>query len=112
MKLANRSQAIKELESYQEYLNEKPSEDADVVGMLADLLMDHPSIAELHRALGDEYKKQGKTEDAINKFDKAAEIYIEAGNKESAIESITRILSMNPPNAEEYQQVLAQIEEA
>ena len=110
LKMANRMQAKKELDSFQSYLSEHPSEKADVAGMLADLLMDHPSVGELHRALGDEYARQGKMDDAIKKYDRAAEIYLEVADKDSAIESIMKILALNPPNKEEYQQVLAQIQ--
>jgi tetratricopeptide (TPR) repeat protein len=112
LKMANRSQAVKELENFQSYLNENPSGDADVAGMLADLLVDHTSVGALHRALGDIYARDGKMDEAIKKFDRAAETYLEVGDKESAIESVMRILNMNPPNKEEYQKVLAQIQAA
>jgi tetratricopeptide (TPR) repeat protein len=110
LKMANRLQALKELDSYRDYLSEHPATEDNLVGLLADLLMDHSSIAELHLALGEEYAKSGKTNDAIQKFDRAAELYLEVANKESAIEAIMQILKMNPPNQEEYQQVLAQIQ--
>lgn len=112
LKMAHQSQAVKELENFKSYLSEHPSEEADVAGMLVDLLMDHPSVAALHRALGDVYAGESKIDDAIKKFDRAAEIYLEAGDKESAIEAIMQILSMNSPNKEEYRQVLAQIQSA
>lgn len=112
LKMANRSQALKELNSYRDYLSEHPSEEADMAGMLADLLMDHPSIVELHRAMGDEYARQGNMDDAIKKYDRVAEIYLEAGDKEAATEAIMLILNMNPPNKAEYQQALAQIQAA
>lgn len=110
LKMANRAQAFKELDNYCDYLDEHVSDKDDVVAMLTSLLMDHPSIGELHRALGDTYHKQGKSAEATKEFDRAAEIFIEVGDKEAAIEVITRILSMGPPNEVEYQQVLAQIQ--
>ena len=110
LKMANRVQAAKELEAYQDYLSEHPSADADVQALLADLLMDHPAVPELHRALADDYAKAGKNEDAIEKYDKTAELYLEAGEKDFAIEAIMRILSLNPPNKKEYQDALTQIQ--
>ena len=112
IKMANRVQGIKELDNYVDYLSEHPSDSNDMEAMLVDLLMDHPAVGELHRTLGEQYRRKGKMEDAIKKFDRAAEIFLERGDKEAAIESITRILSMNPPDADEYQQVLIQIQEA
>lgn len=110
LKMANRAQALKELDNYCDYLDEHVSDKDDVVAMLTSLLMDHPSIGELHRALGDIYHKQGKSAEATKEFDRAAEIFLEEGDKEAAIEVITRILSMGPPNKVEYQQLLAQIQ--
>ncbi len=110
LKMANRSQAFKELDNFLDYLGEHPSDENDVDVMLADLLMDHPSVGELHRALGEEYRKQGKNDEAIAKFDRAAEVFLEVADKEAAIEVITRILSMDPPNVAEYQQVLVDIQ--
>ncbi len=110
LKMANKAQALKELDNYLGYLEENPSEDSDIVALLAELLTDHPSLGELHQALAEQYRVQGKKEDAIKKFDRAAEAFLEAGDKEAATQAITMLLSMGPPNVEEYQRVLADIQ--
>ncbi len=110
LKMANRAQAIKELDNFMDYLGEHPSAESDVVGMLADLLTDHPAIGELHQALAEQYRVQGNKENAIKKFDRAAEVFLQAGDKEAAIQAITMLLSMGPPNIEDYQKVLAEIQ--
>ncbi len=110
LKMANKIQALKELDNYLGYLEEHPSEDSDIVALLADLLTDHPSVGELHQALAEQYRIQGKKDDAIQKFDRAAEVFLDAGDKEAAIQAITMLLSMGPPNVEEYRQILADIQ--
>ncbi len=110
LKMANKTHALKELDNYLGYLEEHPSKDSDVVGLLADLLTDHPSVGELHQALAEQYRVQGKKEDAIQKFDRAAEVFLNAGDKEAATQAITMLLSLGPPNVEEYQRVLADIQ--
>lgn len=109
-KLGNKSQGLTELDNYASYLAEHPAEENDIVGMIKDLLNDHPSIAQVHRILAEQYYRLGKKEEAIKEFDNAAEIFLEAGDKEQAIKTITMLLSVKPANAEEYQQVLANIQ--
>ncbi|MBT3336548.1 MAG: tetratricopeptide repeat protein [Anaerolineae bacterium] len=110
LKMANKAQAFKELNNFLGYLEEHPSAESDVVALLAGLLTDHPTIGELHQTLAEQYRTQGKKEDAIKKFDRAADVFLQAGEKESAIQAITMLLSMAPPNIEDYQQILAEIQ--
>jgi hypothetical protein len=51
----------------------------------------------------------GLNEDAIQKLDSAGELYLAAGDRAAAGEVIRSILAMNPPNSQQYQQLLAQI---
>ena len=109
-KLGNKSQGLSELDNYANYLAEHPSGESDIVGLIQNLLNDHPSIAQVHRILAEQYYRLGKKEEAIKEFDIAAEIFLVAGDKEQAIKTITMLLSTKPANAEDYQQVLANIQ--
>ena len=109
-KLRNKSQGLSELDNYTSYLAEHPSEENDIVELIKNLLNDHPSIVQLHRILAEQYYRLGKKEEAIKEFDNAAEMFLEAGDKEQAIKTITMLLSIKPANAEDYQQVLANIQ--
>ena len=111
LKLANRSQALGELESYVSYLKQHPAEENNAVAMLNELIEDHSSVAELYRALAEQYRDAGEKEEAIQQFDYAAERFLEAGNKEEAIRAITALLSMRPENETEYRQALVKIRE-
>jgi tetratricopeptide (TPR) repeat protein len=110
LKLANRSQALSELDSYISYTEEHPSDEADILALLEGLIDDHHSVPQLHRMLGEEYTRLDKQEEAIKSFDLAAEMFIDVGEKDQAIKTINMILRLNPENADEYRKVLAQIQ--
>jgi hypothetical protein len=47
--------------------------------------------------------------DAIAQLDKVGEFLLNKGEKDGAIAAINQILMMNPPNAEAYRNLLAQV---
>ncbi len=109
LKLAKKSQALNELDNYLSYLAAHPSVGDNAITLLEDLIDTHSSVPQLHRALAGEYLRIGKKEEAIKSYDFAAELFIETGDKAEAIQTIATLLSTEPPNADEYRQVLAQI---
>jgi len=48
----------------------------------------------------------GRNAEALEKFDKVGDLYLRQNNKAAAIEIILVILSLNPPNASDYQKIL------
>ncbi|NOY99395.1 MAG: tetratricopeptide repeat protein [Chloroflexi bacterium] len=109
LRMGQQPQALAELEGYLTYLEgNRRSEDAII--FLEDLLKDHGDQVELRRALAEQYRRAGKTEEAIAQLDTVGELLLEAGNREGAVEAITMILSMNPPNADDYRKLLAKIQ--
>ncbi len=108
-KLARRAQALKELSSYLSYIEAHPSDSNGAIALLEDLLETHSSIPQLHSALAQQYLRAGKKDEAIKSYDLSAELFLEVGNKKEAVGIITKLLSIEPPNADEYRQVLAQI---
>ena len=67
---------------------------------------DHPI---LQRELAVQYHKAGQTQKAISLLDSIGDQLIEKGDKEGVREVVTQILAMNPPNAEDYRNLLAQL---
>jgi len=108
LRLAQSSQAYAELENYITYLDGN-RHSADAIPLLEELINDHPEQATLRRALANLYQTAGRTEDAITQLDSAGEALLNAGDKDGAMAAINQILRMNPPNAEEYRKLLAQI---
>jgi predicted Zn-dependent protease len=61
-------------------------------------------LAELYRLLG-------RKEDAIVQMEMAKDMYLQAGNRKAAIETLMTILALNPANAAYYQRMLVELEE-
>lgn len=107
-RLGQESQAVGELTSYLKLLmeTEKP---ASGVAFLERLIETQPNQPAIVRQLGEVYRLQGRREDAIAKLNAAGELYLEAGNRAGAVETILAILALDPPNKAKYQQMLAQL---
>jgi tetratricopeptide (TPR) repeat protein len=108
LRLAQSAQAFAELENYLTHL-ESNRKSGDAIAFLEDLLVEHGDQVVLRRALATLYHQAGRTADAITQLDAAGEALLNAGDKDGAMAAINQILRMNPPNAEEYRKLLAQV---
>jgi tetratricopeptide (TPR) repeat protein len=108
LRLAQVPQAQAELDSFISYL-ESNGKSQEAIPFLEKLLEEHSGQLILQRALADELHKVGRTVEAIAILDAIGDKLMEANDKPGLIEVVNRILSMNPPNAEEYRALLAQV---
>ena len=109
LRLGQPAQAAAELESYISYLQGSNNRDR-VVPFIEELLQDRPDDITLRRSLAQAYQQAGRVEDAVKELDTLAESMLDAGKKEEAVVIINQILLMNPPNADQYRQLLMQIQ--
>lgn len=65
----------------------------------------------LYHRLAEIYRLLGRKEEAINQLEMSKELFIQAGNRKAAIESLMAILALNPTNASVYQRMLVELEE-
>ncbi|MBN1303291.1 MAG: tetratricopeptide repeat protein [Anaerolineales bacterium] len=110
LRLGQSTQAISELENYLTHLeinNRKP----DAIVFLEDLVKENGAQVILRRALAQQYRDAGRIEEAISQLDAVGETLLESGNRDGAIEAIHMIIGMNPPNLEDYQQLLVQLQQ-
>jgi tetratricopeptide (TPR) repeat protein len=70
----------------------------------------NPSDMGLRTRLGTVYQQMNRIPEAIEQFDHLAGLQMEAGLNPEAAKTVRKIISLKPPNVEEYQQVLQQIE--
>ena len=110
LRMGQPAQATAELESYLSYL-QTSNKDAQAVPFVEELLVERPEDAVLRRALAQAYQQAGRIEEAIAQFDAIAESLLDLGKKEEALVVINQILMMNPPNAEQYRQLLMQLQQ-
>jgi tetratricopeptide (TPR) repeat protein len=109
LRLGQQQQAMSELESFITYL-ESSSQAEKSIDFLEDLLKEHEGESLLKRALAAQLHHVGRTQEAITQLDALGETLMEAGNKREALDVINQIVLMNPPNVEDYRQLLAQMQ--
>jgi tetratricopeptide (TPR) repeat protein len=109
LRLGQSSQAMAELESYISYLQTSNNRDR-IIPFIEELLVERPNDATLIRTLAMAYQQAGRIEEAVANLDALAESLLDTGNKQEALTVINQILLMNPPNAEQYRELLMQLQ--
>jgi tetratricopeptide (TPR) repeat protein len=109
MRLAQTQQAQEELASFLTYL-ESNKKSQETIPFLRKMLEEHDEQVMLHRALAEQLYKAGQRDEAISELDAVGDRLMEVGDHAGVIEVVQRILSMNPPNADDYRQILAQLQ--
>ena len=103
------TQALAELDNFIAYLI-----NAGMLKKALDFLInqvkENPKQPALQRRLGELYRQLGQNEAAIEQLDIAADHFTRAGNRTAAVEALVTLLTLNPPNAEYYQQLLARLQ--
>jgi tetratricopeptide (TPR) repeat protein len=107
-RLRQGSQAVNEISNYTKSLVESRKIN-QAIDFLEKLVAEYPDEPLIMRQLGDAYRQTGRKEDALARYDAAAEEFLLKNNRKAAVETIMAILSLNPPNAAEYQQMLSQL---
>lgn len=109
LRLGQPAQANAELESYLTYLQTSNQREQGIK-FIESLLEDRPEDAILRRALAQQYQQAGRTGEAIAQLDSLAESMLNVGRNEEATVLINQILLMSPPNADQYRQLLVQLQ--
>jgi tetratricopeptide (TPR) repeat protein len=109
LRLGQPAQANAEIESYLTYLQAQGHSDQGIK-FVEELLADRPNDMILRRALAQQYQQAGRVGDAVAQLDSLAESMLSGGKKEEAMVLINQILLMGPPNAEQYRQLLMQLQ--
>ena len=109
LRLGQPAQANAEIESYLTYLQSQGHGDQGFK-FVEELLAERPNDAVLRRVLAQLYQQAGRVEEAVTQLDSLAEALLSAGKKEEAVVLINQILLMGPANAEQYRQLLMQLQ--
>ena len=109
LRMAQTDKAMNELEGYTTYLESQNKNDAAII-FVEDILSEHPDQLLLKRSLATRLQHAGRIEDATSILDVLGETLMQSGNKQGALEVINQIVMMNPPNVEEYRQLLFQMQ--
>jgi tetratricopeptide (TPR) repeat protein len=110
LRLGQPAQANAELDNYLMYL-QTSNRDGQGIAFIEGLIQERPDDNVLHRALAQQYQQAGRLEEAVAELDSVAESFLNAGRKEESMMIINQILLMSPPNAEQYRQLLMQLQQ-
>jgi tetratricopeptide (TPR) repeat protein len=110
LRLGQPAQANAELENYITYL-QTSNRSAQSIKFVQELLQERPDDILLRRALAQQYQQAGQIENAVTELDAIAEALLTVGRKEEAMVTINQILLINPPNADQYRQLLMQLQQ-
>jgi tetratricopeptide (TPR) repeat protein len=97
--------AMKELDEYLSFL-ENAGRLQDAIVFIGDLLVDHSNRVDLRRRLADLYLHNNQNQEAITQLDAAADTLLGAGKHYEAINLLETIISLNPPNMQDYKTAL------
>lgn len=100
--------AINELENYTTHLESQGKIEL-ANSFLDELVNEHPEQPLLKRTQAALLHRSGKTSEAIGLLDILGESLLEKADKQGAMEVINQIVLMNPPNVEDYRQLLNQM---
>ena len=109
LRMAQVDKAMSELDNYITHLeSQRKSETA--IPFLEDLIKDHSEQLLLKRVLAARLHYAGRMDEAVNLLDVLGEVLVQAGDKKGALEVINQIVLMNPPNVNDYRQLLVQMQ--
>ncbi|GAG93569.1 unnamed protein product [marine sediment metagenome] len=70
------------------------------------LAVEYPERVYIRQKNARLYQDSGNSEKAIQEYDEIAELLLDAGDRRGAIETIEMILTLDPPNRNEYQDLI------
>ncbi len=108
-RMAQADKAMSELDNYLTYLDSQRKSEL-AIPFLQDLIKEREDQPLLKRALAARLHLAGKTQEAVSLLDSLGETLMQTGDKKGALEVINQIVMMNPPNVNEYRQLLFQMQ--
>jgi tetratricopeptide (TPR) repeat protein len=109
LRLGMPQQAASELESYMTHLDETGKLEDGIV-FCESLIEEQGGQVFIRKVLAEMYRKSGRTTDAIAQLDAIGDTLMASGDTQAVVEVVNQILMLNPPNAEEYREVLRQLQ--
>jgi len=91
--------ALMEADAYIQ-LMESAGQGQKATKFLLDLLKDHENV----------YANQGLVGRAVEQLDTVANALLDAGDRSGAILTVKQIIQLNPPNKDEFQEVLKKLQ--
>lgn len=107
-RMGQEQQALSELDNYLAYLTSN-NQSARAIAFLEGLVRENPTRLPFRRRLADLFRLLGRKAEAITQYDKLGDLLLEAGDGSGAIQVIELIVTLDPPNKDEYELLLHQL---
>jgi tetratricopeptide (TPR) repeat protein len=109
LRLGQEKQAAEALDIHLDQLV-KAGRGQDALTMIEDLAREYPGKQAIHSRLAEAYRAAGRQADAIAQYDALGEIQLDAGQVQEAIQTIQIIIDLDPPNIEDYEELIRNIQ--
>jgi tetratricopeptide (TPR) repeat protein len=109
LRLGMPQQAASELDSFMTHLDETGKRE-EGIQFCETLIEEQGGQVFIRRNLAELYHKSGRVPEAIDQLDAIGDTLMASGDTQAVVEVVNQILLMNPPNAEEYREVLRQLQ--
>jgi tetratricopeptide (TPR) repeat protein len=109
LRLDQSNQAMTELDNYINYLI-SVNRSAEALDYLNSKILENQNQPALNQRLAEVYRLLGRKDEAINQLVLAKELFVQAGNRKAAIETVMAILAINPDNISVYQRMLVELQ--
>ena len=108
LRFGQEEEAVIELEDYLTFLDISGARE-EALDYLDKLINEYPERIYLRRKKVDLYKAHGREQDAISELDAIGEVLYNAGDRDGAALIIEEVLTLDPPNKDEYQDLINQL---
>ncbi|MEA3350300.1 MAG: hypothetical protein U9Q82_06745, partial [Chloroflexota bacterium] len=103
--LGESGQVLEVMDAFIAHANEI-GEPEQAIEFLQSVIAEQPDKAMIHYRLAAQCQQTHRTSEAIQHYDNASELLLDAGDKAGAKELIQKIIKLNPSNKEEYEKAL------
>jgi tetratricopeptide (TPR) repeat protein len=108
LRLGQDEQVQSELDEYSSMI-EYSGEGQELLVYLEKLAEEYPDRTYLRQRKAEIYQHKGQLREAIKELDAIGEVLLNAGDNEGAIQVIESILALDPPNKDDYQELISQL---
>ncbi|MBK5107835.1 MAG: tetratricopeptide repeat protein [Anaerolineales bacterium] len=105
LRLGKDEQAENDIDEYMSFL-ELTGKEGFAEAYIERLAVEYPERVYIRQKNAQLYQDSGNIEKAIHEYDEIAELLLDAGDRHGAIEAIEMILTLEPPNRNEYQDLI------
>ncbi len=108
-RISQNAAALNEMDGFLALLENNNNHSA-AIEFLQEVLVDQSDRTDIRKRLAEIYRRAGKMDEAVHQLETISNQMMNRGDHKGAITALQAILNLNPPDAAEYQQRLAQLQ--